>query len=163
MLAQTVRSVVNDRIKPEEFSAPGAVRLGSALIPGLVMTPISSVLGEQRPQGGGGDECSVGLGEVKRLVTFVCLLPSSLTAGAIWMPRCTCGGTRPRAQLTSRRDGSSTSLCVILSHKMMPWTSTLTCRVVDAALCSCSLYLIRWHGYPRVISPPEISLCWCMT
>ncbi|CAM9413534.1 unnamed protein product [Scytosiphon promiscuus] len=41
---KTIRSTLNDHLNPADFANPTAVRLGSALIPGIMMTPISSVL-----------------------------------------------------------------------------------------------------------------------
>lgn len=52
-LSQTIRSTLNDHLNPADFANPTAVRLGSALIPGIMMTPISSVLGERRQPGTG--------------------------------------------------------------------------------------------------------------
>eukprot|EP00904_Undaria_pinnatifida_P001603 jgi/Undpi1/11443/HiC_scaffold_30.g13740.m1 len=43
-LFHTIRSALNDKVNPADFSNPTAVRLGSALIPGIMMTPVSSVL-----------------------------------------------------------------------------------------------------------------------
>ncbi|CAN0509573.1 unnamed protein product, partial [Ectocarpus sp. 8 AP-2014] len=40
----TIRSTLNDYVNPADFANPTAVRLGSALVPGLMMTPVSSVL-----------------------------------------------------------------------------------------------------------------------
>lgn len=38
--------MLNEKVNPADYSNPGAVRLGAALVPGLAMTPISSVLGK---------------------------------------------------------------------------------------------------------------------
>lgn len=47
VLLQTVRSVMNDRVHATDYPYPGAVRLGAALVPGLAMTPVSSILGKR--------------------------------------------------------------------------------------------------------------------
>lgn len=41
---KTIRSALNDNVNPADFSNPTAVRLGSALVPGIMMTPVSSLL-----------------------------------------------------------------------------------------------------------------------
>lgn len=46
LLPQTIRSALNDNVNPADYANPTAVRLGSALVPGIMMTPVSSVLGE---------------------------------------------------------------------------------------------------------------------
>lgn len=46
---QTIRSALNDNVNPADFSNPTAVRLGSALVPGIMMTPVSSLLGKSSP------------------------------------------------------------------------------------------------------------------
>lgn len=46
---QTIRSALSDNVNPADFSNPTAVRLGSALVPGIMMTPVSSVLGKSSP------------------------------------------------------------------------------------------------------------------
>lgn len=38
--------MLNDNVNPVDYPYPDVVRLGSALVPGLMMTPISSILGE---------------------------------------------------------------------------------------------------------------------
>ncbi|CAM9691753.1 unnamed protein product [Ectocarpus fasciculatus] len=41
---KTIRSTLNDYVNPADYANPTAVRLGSALVPGLMMTPVSSLL-----------------------------------------------------------------------------------------------------------------------
>lgn len=41
---KVVRGTLNEHIHPAEFAYPDTVRLGMAMVPGIVMTPISSVL-----------------------------------------------------------------------------------------------------------------------
>ncbi|CAM9522540.1 unnamed protein product [Discosporangium mesarthrocarpum] len=41
---KTIRSLLSDHINPSDYSDPSAVRLATALIPGIMMTPVSSVL-----------------------------------------------------------------------------------------------------------------------
>ncbi|KAG5184158.1 hypothetical protein JKP88DRAFT_269771 [Tribonema minus] len=41
---KVVRSFLAEHVHPAEYASPNAVRLGAAMIPGIVMTPVSSVL-----------------------------------------------------------------------------------------------------------------------
>ncbi|CAM9102663.1 unnamed protein product [Ascophyllum nodosum] len=38
------RSILQEHVNPDDYSNPAAVQLGSALVPGLMMTPVSSLL-----------------------------------------------------------------------------------------------------------------------
>ncbi|CAM9114610.1 unnamed protein product [Sphacelaria rigidula] len=41
---KTIRSTLNDYVNPVDYAYPDAVRLASALTPGIMMTPVSSIL-----------------------------------------------------------------------------------------------------------------------
>lgn len=80
---QTIRSGLNEYVNPADFSNPTAVRLGSALVPGLMMTPVSSVLGTYhlafRVDVPGDNLSETAAAAIGKLAARACFLPARPT------------------------------------------------------------------------------------